>query len=491
VQLLNKIAVPPAAGQQATSRVRAAATAFFAFDGFIFATWAVRIPAVKAATGASPAELGVALLGVSGGAILTMALSGALCRRFGAARVLICGAAWLSLALLLPALARSALALGLGLVVFGIGYGSVNVAMNTVAVDVVAVLRRPVMPSFHAAWSLGGLAGAALGGLLAPHLAPLPHFAIATALGLAVTIVAGCVVLTTRLPGLDALSGHDVPTAVRAEIGPETLESAVTGPGSAERPTPRPGTAGVGTVGPGTAGAGMGTAGTGTGRGAAEAPPGTAQAGPETGEASPETAEAGPVTAGTGDRAQVWRVVLLLGVLAACSTYGEGSVTDWGALRLHGLGAGAGLAAAGYAAFALAEACGRLAGSWLLARFGQRTVLVSGGLATCAGMLCAALAPSIPVVVAGFALAGLGVANAFPAAMTRVGLLAGPHGVAIASTLGYGGFLLGPPTIGFLAGWLGLGPSLTTVSVLAMVAVVIAWFLTADGGHERRTRSSP
>jgi MFS family permease len=178
--------------------------------------------------------------------------------------------------------------------------------------------------------------------------------------------------------------------------------------------------------------------------------------------------------------------VLLLGVLAACSTYGEGSVTDWGALRLHGLGAGAGLAAIGYAAFALAEACGRLGGSWLLARFGQRTVLVSGGLATCAGMLCAALASSIPIVVAGFALAGLGVANAFPAAMTRVGLLAGPNGVAIASTLGYGGFLLGPPAIGFLAGAIGLGPALTTVSVLAVVAVVIAWFVTADARRENR-----
>jgi MFS family permease len=435
VRLLNKIAVPSAAGEHATSRVRAAATAFFAFDGFIFATWAVRIPAVKAATGASPAELGIALLGVSGGAILTMALSGVLCRRFGATRVLICGAVWLSLALLLPALAKSALALGLGLVVFGIGYGCVNVAANTVAVDVVAVLRRPVMPSFHAAWSLGGLAGAALGGLLAPYLAPLPHFAIATALGLAVTVVAGRVLLTTALPGQGALADHEVPTSVSAEIGPETLESAVVG---------------------------RGTPGTGTGS---------------------RTAGAGIADRG---RTHIWRLVLLLGVLAACSTYGEGSVTDWGALRLHGLGAGAGLAAAGYAAFALAEACGRLAGSWLLARFGQRTVLVSGGIATCAGMLCAAFAPSIPVVVAGFALAGLGVANAFPAAMTRVGLLAGPHGVAIASTLGYGGFLLGPPTIGFLAGTLGLGPSLATVSLLAVVAVAIAWFVTADTRHESR-----
>jgi MFS family permease len=427
VQLLNKIA-DSALGLPATNRVRAAVTAFFAFDGFVFATWAVRIPAVKAATGASPAELGVALLGVSGGAIATMALSGMLCRRFGAVRVLLAGAVWLSLALLLPALARSAVALALALVVFGIGYGCVNVAANTVAVDVVAALRRPVMPSFHAAWSLGGLAGAAIGGLLAPRLSPLPHFAIATILGLAVTVVAGRVLLTTALPAATAARAEGDPGAVNDEIG-------------------------------------SGTAGS--------------------------RAAAAAATAVARDRAHVWRVVLLLGVLAACAAYGEGSISDWGALRLHGLGAGAGLAAIGYAAFALAEAGGRLAGTWLLTRFGQRAVLVSGGLATCAGMLCAALAPSIPIVVAGFALAGLGVANAFPAAMTRVGVLAGPHGVAIASTLGYGGFLLGPPLIGFLASAVGLGPSLTTVSVLGLVGAAIGWALTKDASRERkRTRQT-
>jgi MFS family permease len=410
----------------------------------VFATWAVRIPAVKAATGASPAELGVALLGVSGGAIATMALSGVLCRRFGAVRVLLAGAVWLSLALLLPALARSAVALGLALVVFGIGYGCVNVAANTVAVDVVAALRRPVMPSFHAAWSLGGLAGAAIGGLLAPRLPPLPHFAIATVLGLAVTLVAGRVLLTTALPAAapPAAEPPDA-AAVPAEGDPGAVNDE---------------------IGPGTAGS----------RAAAAA--------------------ATAATAVARDRAHVWRVVLLLGVLAGCAAYGEGSISDWGALRLHGLGAGAGLAAIGYAAFALAEASGRLAGTWLLTRFGQRAVLVSGGLATCAGMLCAALAPSIPIVVAGFALAGLGVANAFPAAMTRVGVLAGPHGVAIASTLGYGGFLLGPPLIGFLASAVGLGPSLTTVSVLALVGAAIGWALTGDASRERKrtrqTRSS-
>jgi len=92
-------------------------------------------------------------------------------------------------------------------------------------------------------------------------------------------------------------------------------------------------------------------------------------------------------------------------------------------------------------------------------------------------------------VVAGFALAGLGVANAFPAAMSRVGVLAGPHGVAIASTLGYGGFLIGPPVIGFLATAVGLGPSLISVSVLGVVGAALGWGLTKGGAGERkRTR---
>lgn len=429
VQLLYKIPLPLTARNE-TSRVRVAVTAFFAMDGFVFASWAVRIPAVKAAVGASPATLGIALLGVSVGAIATMALTGALCRRFGSARMVVAGAAWLSLALLLPALARSAVALGLGLAVFGIGYGGLNVAMNSLAVDVVAVLRRPVMPSFHAAWSLGGLAGAALGGLAAPALTPLAHFSLVCLLGLAVTVACGRVVLTTPLPVAQA-------------------ENAV--------PAPGPGGSG-GAAGTGEAGAREGRKGS------------------------------APGLSRPAGHAGVWRTVLLLGVIALCSTYGEGAVSDWGALHLReDLGAAAGIAAAGYAAFALAEACGRLAGSTLLARLGQTRVLVYGGVATFVGMITAALAPVLPLALVGFALAGLGVANAFPTAMARVGILGGPHGVAIASTLGYAGFLLGPPAIGFLAGAISLRVALTTVSLLALVAIVLA--RTASTPKQARDRT--
>jgi MFS family permease len=413
VQLLYKLPRPVIAAND-LARLRVAITVFFAVDGFVFASWAVRIPAVKAAIGASPASLGIALLGASGGAIATMTLTGALCRRFGSPRVTVVACAWLSLALLLPALARSALDLGLALFVFGIGYGGLNVAMNSLAVDLVAAVRRPIMPSFHAAWSLGGLAGSVLGGLAASALSPLAHFALVCLLGLAVTVTCGRVILTRPVPA------------------PEPAASA------ADETTPQ--------------------------QAWEEAPNGGLPV-----RAAPAKDAAHAVRAG------VWRTVLLLGAIALCSSYGEGAVSDWGALHLRqDLGAAAGLAAAGYASFALAEACGRLAGTWLLARLGQTRVLVFGGIITCAGMLDAALSPVLPLALVGFALTGLGVANAFPTAMSRVGVLAGPNGVAAASTLGYAGFLLGPPVIGFLATAVSLRVALTSVSLLAVVAIALA-----------------
>jgi MFS family permease len=397
--------------------LRAALCAVFAIHGFIFASWAIRIPAIKAQTGTSPAALGLALLGLSAGAVATMLLAGALCRRFGDVRMTVVSAGLLSATLVLPALAGSALALGLLLAVFGAAYGCLNVAMNSVAVDLVAALRRPVMPGFHAAWSFGGLAGAALGGLLAPHLSPFRHLLLIALAALVISAAAGRVLLTREAALRDAL----------AEAVP--------------------------------------------------APADTARA---------DTMRADTTRAGTGPagrRGAAWRealrtvrIVGLFGLIALCAAYDEGAIGDWSALHLRqDLGAGATLAAAGYAAFALAEASGRLAGTALLERFGRTRVLILGGLTACAGMLLASLAPVVWLALAGFAATGLGLANLFPAAIARAGLLAGAGGVALTSTLGYSGFLLGPVAIGFMASQFGLRAGLTTLAFLGLAAAVIAF----------------
>ena len=382
--------------------------AVFAAHGFMFASWAVRVPAVKEQTGASSSALGLALLGLSTGAVATMLLAGALCRRFGSPRVTVLSCAVLSLTLPLPTLARSALALGLLLAGFGAAYGCLNVAMNSVAVDIVTALRRPVMPGFHAAWSFGGLAGAGLSGLLAPHLSPLRHLLLVALAGLLVSALAGRVLLTQSGVLHDAASGP-------AALGTAAPDAAPADPALRRDPTWR------GTL-------------------------------------------------------RIGRTVGLFGLIALCAAYDEGAIGDWGALHLRqDLGAGTGVAAAGYAAFALAEASGRLSGTTLLERLGRTRVLILGGLTACAGMLLASLAPSVWLALAGFAATGLGLANLFPAAIARAGRLAGPTGVALTSLLGYSGFLLGPPAIGFLASQAGLRTGLTTLSFLGLAAALIAW----------------
>ncbi|WP_256106503.1 MFS transporter [Streptomyces sp. ODS05-4] len=371
------------------SRLRTALTVFFALDGFLFAGWVVRIPAIKAQTGASAGDLGLALLGVSAGAVVTMTLTGRLCRRHGSHRITVAAAVLLSLSIALPPLTHSAVALGLVLLVFGAGYGGINVAMNSAAVDLVAALRRPVMPGFHAAFSLGGMLGAGLGGLVAGGLSPTAHLVALTGVGLLLTAVAA-------------------PTLLR-------------------HPSPRP---------PGQ--------------------PSEAQS-PPSGRMEPRGR----------------RLVTVFGLIALCTAYGEGAMADWGALHLEeDLHAHPGLAAAGYSAFALAMTVGRLSGTTMLERLGQTRTLVAGGATAAAGMLLGALAPSAGAALLGFAVTGLGLANLFPVAIARAGAVAGPSGVAAASTLGYGGMLLGPPAIGFLAEWSSLPLALTTVAVLAAAAAL-------------------
>ncbi|MEV6765576.1 MFS transporter [Streptomyces sp. NPDC051105] len=370
------------------TRLRIALTVFFALDGFIFAGWVVRIPAIKQQTGASTSGLGLALLGVSAGAVVTMMLTGRLCRRYGAHPVTVICSILLSLSIALPPLAHSVLALGAVLLIFGSAYGGLNVAFNSAAVDLVAALGRPIMPSFHAAFSLGGMIGAGLGGLVAGSLSPTRHLFALTVIGLLVTAATA-------------------PTLLRYDIAvPRTERRTDTAPRRLD--------------------------------------------------------------------ARTRRMVIVFGLIALCTAYGEGAMADWGALHLRqDLDASPGVAAAGYTCFALAMTIGRASGTRLLERLGRSRTVVFGGGTAAAGMLLGSLAPWIWATLLGFAVTGLGLANLFPVAVERAGALAGPSGVATASTLGYGGMLLGPPAIGFIADWTSLPTALTSVAVLAGIATLI------------------
>jgi MFS family permease len=375
----------------ALRRTRLLVTAFFALDGFLFANWVVRVPAVKAHVGASAGTLGLALLGISAGAVVTMMFAGALCSRFGNAPIIVGSATLMSLALMAPARVATVAALAAVLVAFGAGFGGLNVAMNSSAVGIAARLRRPIMPSFHAAYSLGGLSGAVVGGALAGVLGASTQLTGVGAFGLVLTACGG--------PLLLRLEREIATTTEVAPLAPDATDSR---PGVVSRPR---------------------------------------------------------------------AVVAVFGLIALCSSYGEGAMGDWGALHLRtDLHTSVGLAAAGYASFSAAMVVGRLSGSAMLRRAGRTFVLAAGALTAAAGMLLAALAPDLVLAIVGFLLVGLGLANLFPAAVGEAGALAGPGGVAAASVIGYSGFLAGPPLIGFLAQRVGLPAALTSISALAALA---------------------
>jgi MFS family permease len=384
--------VPP----PSVARLRAVVTALFVLDGAVFGSWAARVPDVASAVGAGHSTLGLALLCLSLGALVCMRFTGAWCARFGAGPVSAAAAVAVSATALLPGLVSSVPALCLALFVFGAATGMVNVAANSLGVQVEASVGRPILSGLHAGFSLGGLAGALVGGALSPVLGVAGHLSLVAAAGLFV-------------------SAWALPTLL---------------------------------------GAGRGT-----------------------GSASPSR------SAGEESRRPT-AVLVVLGAIAGCTAFGEGALTDWGALLLREqLAAPATVAAAGYAGFSLAMAGGRLAGGRLLQAMGERRLLVGGALLAAAGAMAAVTTSSLGVALAGFVLVGLGLANVFPLAIGRAGLLGGARGIALATTVGYTGLLGGPPAIGLLADSAGLPIAVGSVAVLAVVAAFLV--LTVSGERVR------
>ena len=159
--------VPPpphrtSAKRTRTTAVRGVAAVFFA-HGLLFASWVAHIPHVKAHLGIDLGLLGVALLGAPIGSILAMTAAGWLVPRLGSRRVLRIGMIGYCLAGSLLGLAGSLVAFFLAYLLWGTFQGTLEVAMNTQGVAVEQAGGRPVMPTFHGAWSLGALTGAGIG----------------------------------------------------------------------------------------------------------------------------------------------------------------------------------------------------------------------------------------------------------------------------------------------------------------------------------------
>ena len=146
---------------------RLAVTVVFFASGAAYGSWVARVPALQEGLDATKSELGLALFGVAAGAIVMLPVAGWLSARLGSRRVTQAGLLGVALSLPLIGLAPSLLTLTLAFALFGATGAALDLAMNAHGVAVEGRYARPILSSFHAAFSLGGLAGAGAGGIAA------------------------------------------------------------------------------------------------------------------------------------------------------------------------------------------------------------------------------------------------------------------------------------------------------------------------------------
>lgn len=153
VTTVSAAAVPAGREQMATR-------ALFFVAGFASAAWAALVPFAKLNTGVNDGVLGLLLLCLGGGALVAMPLTGVLTTRFGCRKVMTVSVVLLSVTLPLLAEINDTALLALTLIVFGMGIGITDCAMNIQAIIVEKAAPGPMMSGFHGFYSIGGIAGA-------------------------------------------------------------------------------------------------------------------------------------------------------------------------------------------------------------------------------------------------------------------------------------------------------------------------------------------
>jgi MFS family permease len=176
-----------------------------------------------------------------------------------------------------------------------------------------------------------------------------------------------------------------------------------------------------------------------------------------------------------GQKIFAWpdKALMLLGIICFCCAMCEGAMADWSSLYYRQVIRDTGrVSTTGYTAFTLTMAFGRLVGDKIILLLGNRKTLVLDGIVIACGLALALSWQQPLAVIAGFGLVGLGVATIIPIVYSMAGKSKSmPAGIALAavSTIGFSGFLVGPPVIGFVAHEIGLRFALLIVLILGVI----------------------
>ncbi len=170
--------------------------------------------------------------------------------------------------------------------------------------------------------------------------------------------------------------------------------------------------------------------------------------------------------------------LLNLGLITFCSMICEGAMFDWSGIYfqkvVHAQKAWIG---AGYTTFMCTMATGRFVADWFSTRFGLRRTLQVSGLLTASGLLLAVIFPTLLPALAGFFLVGFGVSSIVPLVYSAAGrskVMTAGMALAAVSSVGFLGFLFGPPLIGILAGLSSLRLSFTFIALMGLCITFVA-----------------
>ena len=341
---------------------RTALNVYFLINGFVYANWAARIPAIQDELSLNNKQIGIILLMHAIGAFITMPVTGFLISKFSSRRVtLFSGLLFPFFFLLIPWM-DSYLTLLIPFLFMGMSTGVMDVAMNAQAVEVEKFLEKPIMTMFHALFSIGMVLGGIAGGLAISYKYELTlHFPVVFMVSILALIIASFY------------------------LYPDQLEEQDTGPMFV---LPK-----------------------------------------------------GPIIG--------------LGIIAFCCMMGEGAIADWSTLYMKKIVLSPEyLYAYGLTAFAAMMTLGRVIGDRGRLRFGDQRMLIIGSVLSLAGIVLVLSLLGPYVVIVGFGIVGLGLANIVPIVYSLAGSMPGIKpgvGIAMATTIGYSGFMIGPPIIGFVA----------------------------------------
>lgn len=361
---------------------RVAVSSLFLLNGFVFASWAARIPYFQDHFHLNNAELGSMLLCLPVGSLLILPVAGWMSTRFGSRLTSVMGAVMYCICLVWIGFAPQVFWLGVALVMMGASGNMLNIAENTQGILVEGLYGKPILSSFHGMFSIGGVLGAAFSGLMVSwYVPPSIHFLGVGSVSLLIPLLLASWLFTS-----DYGADTDQPFFVMPD-----------------------------------------------------------------------------------------KIILKLGIIALCVMMGEGAMADWSSVYIKQyIPRYLSLATAGYTSFSLAMAFGRFGGDWITSRLGRVRVLYWSGILAASGVLISLLFPDIRIVIAGFALVGAGFSTVVPLVYSSAGRsVTMPPSMALAAvtTVGFLGFLAGPPLIGFAAQLISLRVALL---VLVLVGAIIS-----------------